>query len=93
MGPLRTEPPSASTRPGLRALVGELLAHPLPHPLGHGKLIPLGPHLRQLLDQLRRPAGPLNRHGRLRTGTCGAMGLLSGSGVWLTMRYRRLVEP
>ncbi|MGP4004669.1 hypothetical protein, partial [Streptomyces sp. 8N706] len=24
-------------RPGLRALVGELLAHPLPHPLGHGQ--------------------------------------------------------
>ncbi|AMW08090.1 hypothetical protein A4E84_00070 [Streptomyces qaidamensis] len=33
-------------RVGLRALVGELLAHPLPYPLGHGELVPLVLHLR-----------------------------------------------
>ncbi|MFF1505610.1 hypothetical protein ACFVZR_38690 [Streptomyces sp. NPDC058316] len=39
-------------RRGRGALVGELFAHPLKDPLGDGQLVPLGPHLRQLLGQL-----------------------------------------
>ncbi|MFD9791390.1 hypothetical protein ACFWXK_10605 [Streptomyces sp. NPDC059070] len=35
-----------------RALVGDLLAHPLKDTFGGGELVPLGPHLRQLLGQL-----------------------------------------